>query len=735
MGELPEPCLHFADYFREQCADVAGAEAMTRAAVTSAHSLLAAGNTVPFLARYRVDVLGASESVLRAIEAAGVEWDAFLGKRKRVWEAARKAGGLDADVVRAVRAARHADDLEAIAARFRAKVKSAVTKLKEADPALFHAAARLFADRETGTANDVAAVLGKHGKDDVMMVVASEMGHDVAVRADMRKHAWKSGRVCAKLKSKLKATPADPAMYLDFSAAVRTISPVTYLAVRRLKANERFTVRFELDMDHMVGVLRKTVYGKSPVGHTLTPALRLAYSSHVRPFVVSSIERELETVAHRRALDVFAVNLRNLLLAPPFRASAPVLAIDPGFAAGCKIAVVSPDGADIVHTATLALTTGSKDAMARAAAELVRLLDSHGVGAIALGNGTACRKVETILQHEVLPRVKHGKVQYVMVSEAGASVYSCSPLAAEEMPERTPLERGAVTIGRRLLDPMSELVKVPAASLGVGQYQHDLKAKDLDAAVAATLESAVAEVGVSVNSASAVVLQHVPGLNGARAKAIVAHRAGKRLSRRSDLLAVAGIGPRTYEQAAGFLRVPESKEPLDSSNVHPDMYDVARDVKRDRAAAEAKHGKERVDMVATQLAVAHDPRTLLPGPLFRSGLTALADLRPGMELRGTVGNVTDFGAFVDCGLETAGLVHVSKYVDGPPAAGQRMDVVVASVDVRAKRVGLVPARRADGTRNTPPGEPRADRPAESFARKRSASGGGGGGKKRAKKGR
>jgi len=449
----------------------------------------------------------------------------------------------------------------------------------------------------------------------------------------------------------------------------------------------------------------------SPLATMLADAIEDGVHRLLLPAIERDVRRALTENAEEHAIGVFAANLRSLLSQPPVSGHT-VLGIDPGFRTGCKVAVVDPTGR-VLETAIIYPHAPQKRAQ-EAQASLVRLIRRHGVSLLAIGNGTASRETEQ-LAAEVIRAVEG--VKYVMVSEAGASVYSASPEARAEMPDLDVTLRGAVSIARRLQDPLAELVKIDPKSIGVGMYQHDVDQKRLEEALSAEVETVVNRVGVDVNTASAALLERVAGIGPKLSQAIVAHRdaQGAFLERR-QLLKVAGLGPKAYQQAAGFLRIRDGKNPLDAGGIHPESYEVAQKVLARAGVtvqaplAERQEALERLVAEASPASLAselgvglptlsdileqlarpgRDPRADLPAPVLRSDVLSMEDLRPGMRLAGTVRNVVDFGAFVDIGVKQDGLLHRSQMPPGTDlGVGDVIQVSVLTVDPDRGRIGL-----------------------------------------------
>ena len=510
--------------------------------------------------------------------------------------------------------------------------------------------------------------------------------------------------------------------YFDFDEHLQKVPPHRVLAMNRGERAKILRVRVEGPVEEIQTIVEGLVI---PTGHPhadfLKGCCRDALTRLLLPSLEREVRREMTDASEEHAIAVFARNLRNLLLQPPVKGQV-VLAIDPGFKSGCKAVVLdscgNPLARDILHI------VGKAEQKTAAATRIVELVREHGCHVIAVGNGTAGREVESLLSELIVGDLQEHNVAYVIVNEAGASVYSTSQYAREELPDFEAAYRGAVSIGRRLLDPLSELVKIEPANIGVGLYQHDVKARHLHASLDAVVEGCVNYVGVDVNTASPALLRYVAGLNQAVAKGIIDWRAAKGpFTSREQFREVPGFGDAAFVQAVGFLKISEGTNPLDATRIHPESYQVAERVleKIDASSAELvdreKHQKISdavgeidltsmadelsvgrlllADIVEQFLCPGRDPREDLPEPLFKQGVLKFEDLEVGMELRGSVLNVVDFGAFVDIGLHDSGLVHVSQlssgYIRDPYAAvvvGQAVKVWVLELDKTRRRVAL-----------------------------------------------
>jgi len=706
--------------------------------------LLLGGATVPFIARYRKEATnGLDEVQIRTIEERHAYLKELEERRAAVLEEIGKQGKLDDALRDRINACRTKAELEDLYLPFKPKrrTRAMIAREKGLDPLAQRIAsqpeegdplaeAERFVNAEKGVATVKEALQGARD------IVAESVAETPAVRSWARElYLDESALVVTKAPDVNAPTKFEA--YYDFREAVRTLPSHRFLAVRRGEAEN--VLRSELEVDTAKCIAHLGVLAgrrpASPWREQLELAVTDAWKRLVAPSIESEVRVELKLRADRGAVDVFAQNLRALLLAAPFGART-VIGIDPGQRTGCKVAVVDATGRLLDHT-LLHLVQGDA-AVARSREILLGLVAKHHPAAVAVGNGTHGRETEAFVR-EVLGA--SGGIFTVMVSESGASVYSASDVAREEFPDLDLTVRGAISIARRLQDPLAELVKVDPKSIGVGQYQHDvfqaLLARKLDEVV----ESCVNSVGVELNTASAPLLSRVAGIGPTLARRIVAHRetAGAFRSRK-ELLDVAGLGPKTFEQCAGFLRVRDGASPLDASAVHPERYPVVESMAKDlgtdvgtlvgNAALAARVQWQKYvsgdlgeftlrDILQELQKPGRDPRADFEAPKFRDDVRSLNDLKPGMALEGIVTNVTAFGAFVDIGVHQDGLVHVSQLSDRfvrDPAevvrAGDKIKVRVVEVDLVRKRIALtaksgpIAAKPAGGAPSQPQQGPR-----------------------------
>lgn len=710
-------------------------------------ALLDEGNTVPFITRYRKERTGnLDEEQIRQIEARVGTLRQVADRSAAILRLIGDQGKLTPELRRSIEAADSLKRLEDLYLPYRPKRRSRAQTARErgleplAD-AIWNGAddlanldsaavAYISEERELPTAADVL-----QGASDV---IAEHVAEDADVREIARRTAWKTGRLQVKPGKVADKAEREYRDYLDYEEAASRIPPHRVLAVNRGEKADALRVRFTWDDDQALSaVCRKLGTSGRKFGEFINQAAADALSRLVLPAMDREVRRELTERAEAHAVGVFAKNLKNLLLQPPLRKQR-VLAIDPGFRTGCKLAALDEFGdrleSDVVYV------TGSDEKQAASRAKIAEFVNRHGLNVVAIGNGTACRETEemvarAIAEHELDAR-------YLIVSEAGASVYSTSTVAREEFPEADATERGTISIGRRLQDPLSELVKIDPQSLGVGMYQHDVSEKSLRESLDRVVESCVNFVGVDVNTASASLLKHVSGLNQLVARRVVEWREKQgRFRTRRQLLDVPGVGDATFTQAAGFLKIADGDNPLDGTWIHPESYTPAERILKhfDLEPAALRDGgsgdaalQEKLrqadpaamarefdlgeptcrDIVEALLKPGRDPRSDLPGPMFRRDVLKLEDLTPGMKLKGTVQNVVDFGAFVDVGLKDGALVHISKmadrYVQSPhdvTSVGDVIDVWVISIDEERRRIALTmldPDRQSPDVPNTKP---------------------------------
>ena len=691
-------------------------------------SLLDEGNTIPFIARYRKELHGSmDDTALRALETR-LKYLRGLDERRRTIEKAIEAQGkLTQALSDALDGCATLAELEDLYRPYKQKrrTRATVAKEKGLEPlaALLFAqkrdcprpedAARAFIDPEKGVETAAEALAGASD------IIAELISDDAGLRRTLRRLLWEKGSLRAEA-----AVEEDSvyAQYYDFTRPVSKTQGYQVLAINRGEKEKFLKVGAVLDGEiAMRAVLRAAVVPGSAAEAFVTAAARDAYERLIFPSVEREVRNELTEKANEGAIGQFALNLKPLLMQPPVKGKV-TMGLDPGYRMGCKVAVVDPTG-KVLDTAVVYPTYGERQKQ-EAIEKLSRLVRRYHVEHIAIGNGTASRETEQTAAELIRgERAAGNALSYMIVSEAGASVYSASALAAKEFPQFDVNLRSAVSIARRLQDPLAELVKIDPKSIGVGQYQHDMPQKELDAALDAVVEDCVNAVGVDLNTASPSLLQRISGLNAAVAQNVAAYREENgAFTSRAQLKKVPKLGPKAYEQCAGFLRVPESANILDNTAVHPESYEAAKglltllghslaDVKARRLeglSQEARaYGEIRAaqalgiglptlrDLISELQKPGRDLRDSLPQPNLRTDVLELKDLKPGMVLWGTVRNVSDFGAFVDIGVHQDGLVHISeiadRYVKHPSevlSVGDVVRVLVLGVDEKKKRVSL-----------------------------------------------
>ncbi len=689
--------------------------------VAAVIQLLTDGNTLPFIARYRKEATGGLDEVaIGAVEEALKAVHALEKRRSAILSAIRKQDQLTPQLERALRAARDLSALEDLYLPYKRKrtTRAAAARARGLEPL----ARRILSQPPDGRPEQEARryVRGEvTDLEDALAgardIVAEDVTERARVRARVRQLTSQHGRLRSKaIKKNTEGKRTRFEDYYDFEQPLARLPGHRYLAIERGESDGALRVKVDINPERMGEEIERMVglRPRSPWAGQLRAAIADGYKRLIKPSIDKEVRSAVREQAALQAATVFAENLRDLLLSAPFGLRA-VVGIDPGFRSGCKCAALDGTGRLLGHTTVDPHT--SRDT-SRASESLVRFVRQHRPDAVAVGNGTAGRETLAFAT-SALRDAGLTDVLVVSVNEAGASVYSASELAREEFGDLDLTVRGAISIGRRLQDPLSELVKVDPRSLGVGQYQHDIPEKLLAERLASGVALCVNHVGVELNSASAPLLEHVSGIGPVLARRIVQRRdsSGPFTSRR-DLMAVPGLGAKTFEQAAGFLRIRSANNPLDDSAVHPERYPLVRRMARDLGVAVgALVGNPSLlgqldpsryvggdvgeptlkDILAELAQPGRDPRSAFEAPRFKEGVNSVADLVEGMRLEGVVTNVTSFGAFVDVGVHQDGLVHVSKLADRfvrdpheVVRAGQRVTVKVMSVDLERERISL-----------------------------------------------
>ena len=694
--------------------------------VDAAVKLIDEGNTIPFISRYRKEVTGSlNDEQLRKLHERLVYLRNLEEKKEQVLSSIEEQGKLTEELRSQILAAETLVVVEDLYRPYRPKrrTRATIAKEKGLEPLAavitlqqlkrpLREEAEQYLSEEKGVTSVEDAISG--AKD----IIAEAISDEADYRSWIRKITMKKG--------KLLSTAKDPEaesvyeMYYEFEEPLSKLAGHRILALNRGEKEKILTVKIEAPEDEILGYLEKqTIHGKNiSTEQALKEAVEDSYKRLIGPAIEREIRSDLTEKAEDGAIEVFGKNLHQLLMQPPITGQV-VLGWDPAFRTGCKLAVVDPTG-KVLGTTVIYPTAPTTPAKIKASKDLLKkIIPKYHITLISLGNGTASRESEQFIV-ELLKEIPE-KVQYVIVNEAGASVYSASKLASEEFPKFDVGQRSAASIARRLQDPLAELVKIEPQSIGVGQYQHDMNQKKLGESLSGVVEDCVNKVGVDLNTASAPLLSYISGISGAIAKNIVAYREENgKFQDRKDLLKVAKLGPKAFEQCAGFMRIQGGKNPLDATGVHPESYgatekllerqgftleDVAggnlsglsktvKDYKK--LSQELEIGEITLrDIVKELEKPARDPRDEMPKPILRTDVLDMKDLKEGMILKGTVRNVIDFGVFVDIGVHQDGLVHISqitdKYIKHPLEAvsvGDIVDVKVMSVDLKKKRIQL-----------------------------------------------
>ena len=692
----------------------------------AAVKLIDEGNTIPFIARYRKEATGSlNDEVLRNLFDRLTYLRNLEDKKQTVLASIEEQGKLTDELKKAILEAQTQVAVDDLYRPYRPKrrTRATIAKEKGLEPLAqsilaqessvdIMAEAAKYVDAEKDVADEAAALAG--AKD----IIAENVSDNAGYRTKIRELTMQKGRLISTAKDPEAESVYE--MYYEFDEALSKVAGHRTLAINRGEKEKILTVKIEAPTEDIIKYLKKQVITNdgAPTAAVLTEVVEDAYDRLIAPAIEREIRNNLTEEAEDGAIKVFGKNLEQLLMQPPI-AGQVVLGWDPAFRTGCKLAVVDPTG-KVLDTTVIYPTAPTNETKIRAAKEtLKKLISKYHVTLISVGNGTASRESEQIIV-ELLKEIPE-KVQYVITNEAGASVYSASKLATEEFPNFDVGQRSAASIARRVQDPLAELVKIDPKSIGVGQYQHDMNQKKLGEALNGVVEDCVNKVGVDLNTASASLLEYISGISKAIAKNIVAYREENgRFQTRRELLKVAKLGPKAFEQCAGFTRITGGKNPLDATSVHPESYDAAKklleklgytpeDVAerkltgisgqiRDygKLAKELEIGEPTLrDIVKELEKPARDPRDEMPKPILRTDVLDMKDLKEGMVLKGTVRNVIDFGAFVDIGVHQDGLVHISemseKFIKHPLEAvsvGDIVDVRVLGVDMKKKRISL-----------------------------------------------
>ncbi|WP_337033781.1 Tex family protein [Paenibacillus illinoisensis] len=691
--------------------------------VRTTSELLEEGNTIPFIARYRKEMTGElDENQLRLIEERLVYLRNLEDRKVEVIRIIEEQGKLTGELKKSITQAVKLQEVEDLYRPYRQKRKTraSVAKEKGLEPLavwiwsqpkqgdVLEEAAR-YINAELGVDDAEAALQG--AKD----ILAENIADDAAIRAWIRRYTLDHGMLTSEAKDAEQESVYEN--YYDYRELAKKMPPHRILAINRGERESILKVGLEVPPEpahrHMEG---QVIKGASAVQDVLRAVIEDAYKRLIAPSIEREVRAELTEKGESQAISVFSANLRNLLLQPPIHGKR-VLGVDPAYRTGCKLAVVDDTGKLLEVAVTYPTPPHNKK---REAAEVFhRMIKQYDIGLIVIGNGTASRETEQFVA-EIIQENGDESLVYLIVNEAGASVYSASKLAQEEFPDLDVAERSAASIARRVQDPLAELVKIDPKAIGVGQYQHDVSQKILEESLKAVVESAVNHVGVDVNTASPSLLSYVAGVNATIAKNIVKYREENgRFTNRRQLQKVPRLGAKTYEQCVGFMRISEGENPLDRTPIHPESYKVVDQLFKELRVELDKLGSKELSVLLSeqqpeQLAVkldvgvptlrdildslqrpGRDPREEMPLPIFRTDVLKIEDLVEGMELQGTVRNVIDFGAFVDIGIKSDGLVHISQlsngYVKHPMdvvSVGDNVTVWVLNVDTKKGRVGL-----------------------------------------------
>lgn len=694
--------------------------------INAAIKLIDEGNTIPFIARYRKEATGdMKDEQLRDLNDKLIYVRNLIKRQNEIKNSIEEQGKMTPELSLAIDKVEKLQELEDIYLPYKQKkrTRAMIAKEKGLEPL-----AQFILNQEDNSEKleDIAL---KYLNDEVTSsdealagasdIIAETISDSADIRAKLRQHLWQTSSLSI---TRDKEADSDEAflMYEDYTEPIKHLPSHRILAINRGESKDILKVKLISDIDKDIAIITKFILKQnSPYKEFLTNAIIDAYKRLIFPALEREIRNQLTETAQTQAIHVFASNLKQLLLQAPL-AGYTVMGLDPGYRTGCKMAIVDATGQVLDHG--VLYITMSEDAKAKSAQKLLDYIQKYQVNLISIGNGTASYETEefvaNLINEHKLP------VHYLITNEAGASVYSASKLAIEELPEYDVTIRGAISIARRIQDPLAELVKIEPKAIGVGQYQHDVNQKELANTLDAVIEAAVNHVGVELNTASAALLKHIAGINATVAKNIIKYRDEHGIfASRKELLKVSRLGPTAYTQCAGFLRINGATCPLDNTPVHPESYPLAEQIlaelgfsledladKNKLELLKAKIKLVDTDKLATKLNAGvftvkdilealtkpgRDPREDLPAPLTRQNIIKLEDIKVGTIMRGTVRNITDFGVFVDIGIKTAGLIHISelsnKHVKHPldvVSVGDVLNVLVISVDAKRNRIGL-----------------------------------------------
>lgn len=694
--------------------------------INAAIKLIDEGNTIPFIARYRKEATGdMKDEQLRDLNDKLIYVRNLIKRQNEIKNSIEEQGKMTPELSLAIDKVEKLQELEDIYLPYKQKkrTRAMIAKEKGLEPLA------QFILKQEDSSEKLEDIALKYLNDEVTSsdealagasdIIAETISDSADIRAKLRQHLWQTSSLNI---TRDKEADSDEAflMYEDYTEPIKHLPSHRILAINRGESKDILKVKLISDIDKDIAIITKFILKQnSPYKEFLTNAIIDAYKRLIFPALEREIRNQLTETAQTQAIHVFASNLKQLLLQAPL-AGYTVMGLDPGYRTGCKMAIVDATGQVLDHG--VLYITMSDDAKAKSAQKLLDYIQKYQVNLISIGNGTASYETEefvaNLINEHKLP------VHYLITNEAGASVYSASKLAVEELPEYDVTIRGAISIARRIQDPLAELVKIEPKAIGVGQYQHDVNQKELANTLDAVIEAAVNHVGVELNTASAALLKHIAGINAAVAKNIIKYRDEHGIfASRKELLKVSRLGPTAYTQCAGFLRINGATCPLDNTPVHPESYPLAEQIlaelgfsledladKNKLDLLKAKIKLVDIDKLATKLNAGvftvkdildaltkpgRDPREDLPAPLTRQNIIKLEDIKVGTIMRGTVRNITDFGVFVDIGIKTAGLIHISelsnKHVKHPldvVSVGDILNVLVISVDAKRNRIGL-----------------------------------------------
>ncbi|BDA08996.1 RNA-binding transcriptional accessory protein [Megamonas funiformis] len=694
--------------------------------INAAIKLIDEGNTIPFIARYRKEATGdMKDEQLRDLNDKLIYVRNLIKRQNEIKNSIEEQGKMTPELSLAIDKVEKLQELEDIYLPYKQKkrTRAMIAKEKGLEPLA------QFILKQEDSSEKLEDIALKYLNDEVTSsdealagasdIIAETISDSADIRAKLRQHLWQTSSLSI---TRDKEADSDEAflMYEDYTEPIKHLPSHRILAINRGESKDILKVKLISDIDKDIAIITKFILKQnSPYKEFLTNAIIDAYKRLIFPALEREIRNQLTETAQTQAIHVFASNLKQLLLQAPL-AGYTVMGLDPGYRTGCKMAIVDATGQVLDHG--VLYITMNDDAKAKSAQKLLDYIQKYQVNLISIGNGTASYETEefvaNLINEHKLP------VHYLITNEAGASVYSASKLAVEELPEYDVTIRGAISIARRIQDPLAELVKIEPKAIGVGQYQHDVNQKELANTLDAVIEAAVNHVGVELNTASAALLKHIAGINAAVAKNIIKYRDEHGIfASRKELLKVSRLGPTAYTQCAGFLRINGATCPLDNTPVHPESYPLAEQIlaelgfsledladKNKLDLLKAKIKLVDIDKLATKLNAGvftvkdildaltkpgRDPREDLPAPLTRQNIIKLEDIKVGTIMRGTVRNITDFGVFVDIGIKTAGLIHISelsnKHVKHPldvVSVGDILNVLVISVDAKRNRIGL-----------------------------------------------